>query len=153
MWLSPRWHVDRFQHIRFLSTSGQLSRVPVPICGPPIIFLSDKPFGQVGHSFTALLLLNTFSLLPDVINDHSMVSTKQSAGFFSIRTEPRRIFNSDLSPISCKQNALWVIIIPIIENKFSLPVNASFRIRRMQNHELNYCLVWCGDLETVCPRI
>lgn len=56
--------------------------------------------GQVGHSFVALLLLIKFSLLLDVINDHSIVSTKQSAGFFSIRTLPRGILISDFKPIS-----------------------------------------------------
>lgn len=75
-----------------------------PLCEPLFMFFSvDIPFGQVGHSFTALLLLKTFSLFPDVMIDQSMVSTKHNAGFFSIRTEPRTIFNSDFRPISYKE--------------------------------------------------
>lgn len=102
----PCWHSERFQQTRFLSAiSGHMiGTLFEPLCAP--LFLSlDMPFGHVGHSFTALLLLNTFSLLPDVMTDQSMVSTKHSAGFFSIRTEPRRIFNSDFRPISYKRQS------------------------------------------------
>lgn len=87
------WQNLRFQHNRSFDSveTGQSNEsveffdasFPLPL----------SLFGHFGHSFCGLFNLNIFSLAIafSVINDQSIVSTKHSAGFFSIRTEPRAI--------------------------------------------------------------
>lgn len=132
------WHCWWFQHNRRPDDSGQKYISEFNFDGSLLLLLSFLlPPGHVGHSFTALLLLNIFSLLLDVINDQSIDSTKQSAGFFSMRTEPRGILISDVKPISCFKNydnknlKSWrqfpnEILIQSTSHRL-LPVDASFR--------------------------
>lgn len=83
------WQNFRFQHNRsFVSVEmGQIESVEFFNASFPFRL---SLFGHFGHSFRGLFNLTILSLF-NVINDQSIVSAKHSAGFFSIRTEPRAI--------------------------------------------------------------
>lgn len=164
----PIWQFWRFQHNRCFESvddighstfsAGSLAKSPPPLS----IFFPD---GQIGHSFFGLFCEKKCSLLSALtaIRDQSIVSTKQSSGFFSTRMAPLEIWVNDFRPISCVNKSKWRKInwsraifgmrCPRCLRQPNLPAYASFRRRWASSHLSDRCPEWFVNSEIIAATI